>query len=128
MIAKPTVVRDGRRCKMQTGCFPTLADLNRFKPKLCRAMAMHRGRLKTQAELVAQSGMSKEKIIRITRMDGWEQVKIGDAVRFLNACGFRLNRLRSDFYRRMSRMKSALRKMNANQRRFYARLLPDRHH
>lgn len=103
--------------------FPKLDELNRFSPKLCRAFACHNGCLFTQRELVERSGICKERIFRLSKLDRWDSVPIGEAFRYASACGLNLHRLRSDLYNRARWSKRVLTTMTTQQRKMYARLL-----
>lgn len=104
--------------------FPKLDELNQFSPKLCRAMAVHDGKLRTQRELELLSGFSRTKILRLSKLDRWDGVEVGTMFRYLAACGFQIHRLRTDIYTRMLYMNNMRRTAWASQRRLLGRLLP----
>src|SRR6185436_4902830 len=101
-----------------------LGRLNEFPPRLCRAMALtNRGhQAMSHKEVAEKAGLSKERIIRLSKLEKWDTVPIGEAQRYARACGLQLHRLRSDVYLRMRRFKAFLPRLNAEQRRMYARL------
>lgn len=105
--------------------FPPLEELNRFSPKLCRAMAFTKGKLLTQRELVSRSGLSKERLFDLSTLDKWDGVPIGEAFRYARACGLELQRLRSTIYWRMRCSRTMFKTANAKQRKLLARLLPN---
>lgn len=80
-------------------------------------------RAMSHQEVAARAGLSKERVIRLSKLEQWDTVPIGEAQRYARACGLQLHRLRSDVYLRMRRFKAFLPRLNAEQRRMYDRLL-----
>lgn len=107
----------------------TLLDrLNRFSPKLCRAMARSDDGLRpiSHQNLGLRCGISKTRIIRLSKLDRWDSIELGVASAYAKACGIDLLRMRTSFFYKSRRFRSVLTHLNGNQRRLYDRLLPKR--
>lgn len=66
----------------------TLTDkLNRLPPCICRLLAKKSGRLMTDDELVAATGWGKTRLRTLYNSTSWENITVGDADKFLTACG-----------------------------------------
>lgn len=66
--------------------------LERFSPRVVRLLA-RRGigrasRLMTTLEIASQSGLSIRIVQRISRSNQWDDIRIGEAIAFMRACGF----------------------------------------
>ena len=66
--------------------------LERFSPRVVRLLA-RRGigrasRLMTTHEIAFSSGLSVRIVQRISRSNRWDEIRIGEAMAFMRACGF----------------------------------------
>jgi len=71
-----------------------LETLDQLPPICCRLSARHNHALMPLRMIQDRSGLSWAKVKRISRLTTWESVKIGDAIKFAEACGVDLLRKR----------------------------------
>lgn len=63
-----------------------LEFLDMMPPCLVRAMAMKAGRLKTNEEVVVDSGLSTRTMQRIIKSKSWAEIRVGTISKFLKGC------------------------------------------
>lgn len=100
-----------------------LDRINKISPKLCRAVARQRhGQPISHEDLGKLCGMTKWDVMRLVKKDRWDDVQIGVAVRFAEACGVDLLNPGKIRYR-LRRMKSVIKNLAPVQRILYGKLL-----
>jgi len=82
---------------------PSLTEyLDRLTPVQCYLIARHlnsRGRRIPTWEIAVLSGLSKQKVVWISRQKSWRSISVGDAEAFMRGCGVTLsNRFRHLLY------------------------------
>lgn len=68
--------------------------LEEFPACLCRLLARENGRPLSSRELARRSGLTRDRVDYISQTSNWQFIRIGEALRFLKACGVELTSLR----------------------------------
>lgn len=66
-----------------------LSRLDKVSPMFCRLIARTRSgmRMKSNADLAQETGLSRSTIVNLSRRKTWDRVPVGVAARFMDACG-----------------------------------------
>jgi hypothetical protein len=75
-----------------------ISHIDQIPPSIARLCARMDGRPKTLKEIAKESGLSYRKANWIAMQPTWEDVKVGDAFRFANACDLDLLRPRRKLF------------------------------
>lgn len=100
-----------------------LARLNEVPPRLCRAVARNGDRPISHKALGLRCGFSLPKMIRLSKLESWDNLSHKDTEAFIEACGLQSHRLKTSFMHRLRRMKTIMKHLTNTQRNLYKRLL-----
>ncbi|HEU4340040.1 MAG TPA: hypothetical protein VFU31_00570 [Candidatus Binatia bacterium] len=97
--------------------------LNQIPPRLCRFVAHRRRRPLSNQDLSDASGLARSTIVKLSKLDRWDGVRLDMIEAFSRACGVDLLSPKTSLLIIRKRAMAYTRNANHQQRRMYRRLL-----
>lgn len=95
--------------------------LNQWPPCLCRLLARHNSEAITSHVLAAVAGLHRDRVDDISKLPSWDSVWVGDALRFMAACG--VDPLNARRHREFIKRNEWRHLTRSRKHKFYARLM-----